>query len=497
MPENNLEITLSLDDQLTTGLNKARGDLKQFSNDIKAVGRDVGQVGQTLSFFGAGILAPFALALRNVSKTNDDVIKSFNQINSVTNQFSNSIAQSLIPLLQTATGALSQMLTWWNGLNQSTRDFIVQTAVIVGVLGTMGGLFGIMVGKILQTVSAVVDLSIAFGAFAVANAPLVITIGLVTALVVLMVKFKGVADVVISTFEVLFRFLMNGFHTVNATIGGLVEATLRGLLFITEGLARIPGPTQEAFRTMSESIRQTADTAHSFANLELQEVMTNTQKIGDIFRTGEGEWSQAFDSGKQKVQEFINSLGNLQQVGQKTAVVVQKSFSDKFEAAKGALGTLGSALQGAAAQNKKFAVASQAVSIGLAIMNTAQGMTKALADWGFPLGPVFAGIIGAAGAIQIATIAAQSFAVGTPNVPSDMTAQIHKGETIIPATFADAIRKGELSLSGGGSSGGGVIGDIIINLYGITINSKENIRELAEELGFEIDRKFNNARTAI
>jgi hypothetical protein len=38
-----------------------------------------------------------------------------------------------------------------------------------------------------------------------------------------------------------------------------------------------------------------------------------------------------------------------------------------------------------------------------------------------------------------------------------------------------------------GSAGGG--GDINISLYGVTINSKENIRELAEELGFEL--RFN------
>lgn len=61
------------------------------------------------------------------------------------------------------------------------------------------------------------------------------------------------------------------------------------------------------------------------------------------------------------------------------------------------------------------------------------------------LGSLFEGII-------------PSFAVGTNNVPHDMTANIHKGEMIIPADEAARLRKGE-----GGSGGGGVNVNIINN----------------------------------
>ncbi len=43
------------------------------------------------------------------------------------------------------------------------------------------------------------------------------------------------------------------------------------------------------------------------------------------------------------------------------------------------------------------------------------------------------------------------FDVGTPNIPYDMPAIVHKGETIIPRTFAEGIRSGELALVGGKS----------------------------------------------
>lgn len=41
------------------------------------------------------------------------------------------------------------------------------------------------------------------------------------------------------------------------------------------------------------------------------------------------------------------------------------------------------------------------------------------------------------------------FDSGTSNIPYDMNARVHKGEGIVPATFMDSIRSGELSLSGG------------------------------------------------
>ena len=43
----------------------------------------------------------------------------------------------------------------------------------------------------------------------------------------------------------------------------------------------------------------------------------------------------------------------------------------------------------------------------MGIANTAQGASKALATWGWPLGPIFAGIMAALGAVQVAMIAKQ------------------------------------------------------------------------------------------
>ena len=60
-----------------------------------------------------------------------------------------------------------------------------------------------------------------------------------------------------------------------------------------------------------------------------------------------------------------------------------------------------------------------------------------------------------------------SFAVGTDYVPRDMLAQVHKGEMIVPAREADAIRSGRRNLPDAGtssSSGGG----LTVNVYNPT-----------------------------
>ncbi len=63
----------------------------------------------------------------------------------------------------------------------------------------------------------------------------------------------------------------------------------------------------------------------------------------------------------------------------------------------------------------------------------------------------------AAAAFSAITAFGSGFAVGTPNVPQDMMATVHRGEIIVPATMSDAIRRGSLTLGGpgGGNSTGG------------------------------------------
>lgn len=63
------------------------------------------------------------------------------------------------------------------------------------------------------------------------------------------------------------------------------------------------------------------------------------------------------------------------------------------------------------------------------------------------LGIAAAAAATAYGLEQVANIAGVQFASGTDYVTNDMIAQVHQGEIIIPRTFSDAIRSGDLALT--------------------------------------------------
>ena len=100
--------------------------------------------------------------------------------------------------------------------------------------------------------------------------------------------------------------------------------------------------------------------------------------------------------------------------------ISNKGLSDRLkfqqlsnkEKAKDIFGNLAQITAGVANQNKALFRLNQVAAIANATINTAEGISKA---WSFGpiLGPIFAAVVGAAGAAQIAAIASTSFGSGT------------------------------------------------------------------------------------
>jgi hypothetical protein len=112
------------------------------------------------------------------------------------------------------------------------------------------------------------------------------------------------------------------------------------------------------------------------------------------------------------LQNTVKSAGNEQGMAQQAASASKTIMTDAAQAASGA-----------------YQSASQIPVVG------------------WILGPV-------AGAAAFAAVAAyDSFAVGADNIPHDMVAQIHKGEMIIPAGPASALRSGQAGFNAGFNAG--------------------------------------------
>jgi phage-related minor tail protein len=141
----------------------------------------------------------------------------------------------------------------------------------------------------------------------------------------------------------------------------------------------------------------------------------------------------------------------------------------------------------AAKHSKSAAKVQKGLAIGEAVVNTAVSVTNALRAFLPPANLIWASVMGAMGAAEIATIANQGFAEGTDTVPANLT----PGEMVVPRTFAEAIRRGDLALSSTGSAGAS---EINIYIQGGIRNDGASVEEMAEQLGFEFERQLRSAR---
>jgi len=205
-------------------------------------------------------------------------------------------------------------------------------------------------------------------------------------------------------------------------------------------------------------------------------VVENTQKVLDSKKRAASEINK-IDTDTEKVQA---KLMKQQEVRQFQHVQFEGSLLQmKLQQLAGFLGQAGE-------ENSGAARASKALSSGLAIIDTALGITKALATYPWPYSLVVAGIVGAAGAAQIATINGVGFAEGTDSVPAMLT----PGEMIFPQSMADAIRSGDIVVSGrDGGAGGSTIGNININVEAVIANDLD-INNLTQLLGENIEREL-------
>lgn len=137
----------------------------------------------------------------------------------------------------------------------------------------------------------------------------------------------------------------------------------------------------------------------------------------------------------------------------------------------------------------------------LAIFNATLAMLtaviKAFSNPGGWAGVALSSLALATGAAQIAAIQSQqlpSYAVGNPNVSEDHIAEVHRGEIIVPKSFADGLRDGDLTLGSNNSA----VQITIINNTGADVSTEKNEGEGFAEykiiIGKVLDSQFENGR---
>lgn len=258
----------------------------------------------------------------------------------------------------------------------------------------------------------------------------------------------------------------------------------------------LPGLT-EAVNFMNDAISGALTTLAGLGTFVAQlfaQIKEHPLQIGEAFREAQEAAQGAMDFMAQnlannRVQDEIDEQQKKIVDLEKIQIKATKTMKQGWDATKDAIGDLGSALAGAAVLGKGFAKAAAAISLGMAIVNTAEGVTRALKDYPWPFSAVVAGIVAATGAIQVATIAATNFASGTDTVPANLS----PGEMVFPRSMAQAIRSGDITVGGRDSGVGG--SNITIIIERADMSSNQAIDQVAEQLGFGVERSLRLGRS--
>lgn len=287
-------------------------------------------------------------------------------------------------------------------------------------------------------------------------------------------------------------FLSAGINNLRDLVEAFVAGFIKAMSFVYESFGALKAGFENIISNMKNIFTGKEDPLGVIEGFKV-----SFGKAMDIANSATDEFLNKMETTRAKVEGGVTLKSEATQVKNEEEIKRQqktKTAKMESELKVQALADSKSLLADLAKENKAFAVLNQGVAIVESIINTSVGVTKALSSANIPL----AIAIGAIGAAKTALIASQKFAEGSPNVQhhasgtDTVPAMLTPGEMVFPRTMADAIRNGDISVSGRGGGEG-----IQVNVYGGNFNSRDMIRTLAEEIGFEIDRKLRGARSFV
>ena len=168
----------------------------------------------------------------------------------------------------------------------------------------------------------------------------------------------------------------------------------------------------QLFEHLDEMVLAPAmDTFSMYMDFALEETQQKLDEVSELHDKAMDKVSESADK-IQSLNEALRDAGNDNKEATKQQLADEQLLYAQRLAEERKLQEQERALKNKAAQQeanaRKMELRYQMI---MAIGNTAQGASKALADWGFPLGPVFAGLLSALGAVQVGLIAKQIGAI--------------------------------------------------------------------------------------
>ena len=314
MNNRTLEIILKLKDELTKKMVGVEGALRQFSvnmknlsRDLKKIGTDVQHVGNFFIGFGAVLTGPLALAFNASAKYSRKVSDEIEHAKTVSTAFQLSLANALVPVMQTINNLLGRAYKAWVDLGEAKQRTIVQVVFLTGVFATLGGLILRVIGSVMKTAGTIISLVMKLN-------PVSIAVMAIVGAVVLMIEYwEQCRDVVIPVLNAIEA----GLSVIASGLASVVSASVKPMAFLLglyeklmALLSKLPGPQQKLFQSITDGL--------SKARKELDKFSASANDISDglaghaveTWAGKEGVLASGMDGLSKKWKELKSSLSD-------------------------------------------------------------------------------------------------------------------------------------------------------------------------------------------
>lgn len=536
---NNIEFNVLVSglDGFNNQLKGAQTALDSFTSYTKSLSRELSSLGSIFTLTGAALAGPITLAYKDMSKNSVDIAQQTQRLSDMFEQFQREIGGAVVPVFTAYNNVLENLLGKFNSINPIVRDQIIQATLLAGTFLIVAGVFAIISSRVVKLISDIAGLA---SKLLSVNPIVLATVLAFAALIYLMLRFKAAGDTVISFFQSLFLIGQIVIQTISLAFEKLFLVVITGAENAVNALSKIWGPQQQALKDLAAQIDKTRIGLQGMANVDAAGLQARWVQLTGIIKTGTGSWSDELDAFKKNMKDFLNSLGSgsgsgglppqinnfingfkdgLDQIGVKvndlhTAGVnftntLQTGMSTAFsniilgtESVSAAFAEFGASILKAIVDFITQWIAFQIISKVATGAATALGITTAatlaqayapaaalasLASFGANSAPASAGI---ASTVTLANILAiPKFSTGTSGIADDTLGLFNKDEIIIPKTFSDGLKSGQLSLSGNGRGSGGSK-QIIFDFTGAKFNGITD--KLVKDIFTKASENINN-----
>lgn len=275
MAETKLDILLRLQDQLSAQMKRSVQSVEDFTKSVERAGKEVSKIGNNMAFLGAGMTAPFVLALKTVEKFSFGVQTELAKTQNTWLQFNNTIAQAALPTLRQFNEVFAKLVNMFNSIDPVLREQIVHWTLISGAILVVGGAVLSVTGKFIQLAGAISNVIVKLLTF---NPALTALIAIIGTLVFAFLKFHDQFMLVIDSLQ--YAWLQ--------FISTLVSAWQK---FIS-ALSNVPG--MQGLKKQVEELTALQ-----------QKLQTQMQAIAN---GGNGSWANGINNFSNQVQGVYNNL---------------------------------------------------------------------------------------------------------------------------------------------------------------------------------------------